>query len=136
MIVRFRLIAAFCALLALLTTGVSTAAPAAAGGCGPTVKLALSGPAYNGVVPEGQAQADESQYFCGGNTIMTVQVKNVNLPDGTVLNVSLDYTPEGTITLSRHEGTLRVNLGHFAVGHDSVSITYGGTTILSGWNFQ
>ena len=136
MIVRFRLIAAACALLALVTTAAGPAAPASAGGCGPTVKTTLSGPAFNGVVPQGQAQADESQYLCGGDTIMTVQVKNVNLPDGTVVNVILDFAPKGTLTLNKQQGTMRVNLGHFALGHDEVRVSYGGTVILDGWNFQ
>src|SRR4051794_21806946 len=111
MLARFRLLVVLTALLALLAGVSASPQPAVAGGCGPTVKEALSGPAFNGVVPEGRATADESQFLCGGDTILTVQVKNVNLLDGTVLDVSLDFTPEGTITLRRMEGTLSVNLG-------------------------
>ena len=107
------------------------------GGCsGPTVTEQLSGPALNGVVPEGRAQADESQYLCGGSTILTVQVKNVNLPDGTVLSVSLDFTHIGTITLSRQEGTMTANLGHFAVSNDEVRVANAGTVILIGPFFK
>src|SRR5689334_2027480 len=91
----------------LSPTGSSLAAST-----GGTLKETLSGVAIGGVVPEGQALADESQFAGGGSTILTVQVKKVNLPDGTVLPVSLDFTPVGSITLSKGEGTLRASLGH------------------------
>jgi hypothetical protein len=96
----------------------------------------LSGPAINGVVPEGRAIADEKQFPCGGSTILTVQVKKVNLPDGTVLDVSLDFTPIGTITLSRQEGTMTADLGHFAVSNDEVRVANNGTVILIGPFFR
>ncbi len=132
--------AAHVGLVALLSVGLSLtpglSARGTAGGCGTTVKEILSGPAINGVVPEGEARADESRFLCGGNTILTVQVKKVNLPDGTVLGVSLDFFPLGTITLSRGEGTLVTNLGHFAVSNDEVRVTNNGTTILIGPFFR
>ncbi len=136
MLIKLRLIAVVGALLALVAVMVAPAAPTYAGGCGPTVKEALSGPAFNGVVPEGQAQADESQFLCGGNTTLTVQVKNVNLPDGTVVAVTLDFGPVGNITLNKGEGTLTANLGHFAVSFDQVRVNYNGSTILIGGSFQ
>ena len=112
--------------------------PRASGGScsGTKVTEQLSGPAINGVVPEGRAEADESQFTCGGATILTVQIKKVNLPDGTVLNVSLDYTPLGTITLAKQEGTMSTNLGHFAVSNDEVRVSYAGTVILIGPYFR
>ncbi len=133
---RLIVMAGLVAGLALFTLNAVPVAPAYAGGCGPTVKETLTGSAINGVVPEGQAQADESQFLCGGDTILTVQVKNVNLPDGTVLGVSLDFTPVGTITLSKQEGSMSADLGHFAVSHDNVRVNNGGTTILIGGSFQ
>jgi hypothetical protein len=124
------------ALVALVATAGVPALPAAAGGCGPTVKETLSGPAFNGMVPQGEARADESRFLCGGDTILTVQVKNVNLPDGAVLPVSVSFTPVGAITLSRHEGTMIVDVGHTAFSHDNVRVNYAGTTILIGGFFQ
>ena len=107
------------------------------GGCGgPTVVEQLTGPTLNGVVPGGQATADESQFLCGGSTILTVDIRNVNLPDGTVLNVSLDFLPIGTITLSGGSGALTVSLGHFAVSNDEVRVVYGGVVILIGPFFR
>jgi len=103
---------------------------------GGTVTEQLSGSAIAGVVPEGQAQADESQFVGGGSTVLTVRVKNVNLPDGTALAVSLDFSPVGTLTISRGEGSLVADLGHFAVSNDQVRVNNGGTTILIGAYFK
>ena len=130
---RLRQLAVVSALLALIAAPV---APAAAGGCGPTVVEQLSGTAFNGVVPQGRATADESQFLCGGDTILTVQVTNINLPDGTVVDVSLDFTPIGTITLSQRGGTLTANLGHFAVSNDEVRVSYDGQVIVIGPFFR
>lgn len=114
-----------------------TAPRASGGGCsGPTVKEQLSGPAIGGVVPEGEARADESQFPCGGNTILTVRVKNVNYPDGTVLGVTLDFQPLGNITLSKREGVMTANLGHFAVSNDEVRVYKDATQILIGPFFR
>ncbi len=131
MLAKFRLIAVIGALVALMIAAV---VPAFAGGT--TLQETLSGPAINGVVPEGQALADESQFASGGSTTLTVQVKKVNLPDGTVLGVTLDFTPIGTITLNRGEGTLNANLGHFAVSNDEVRVNNGATNILIGPFFR
>jgi hypothetical protein len=103
---------------------------------GGTMKETLSGAAIGGIVPQGQALADESQFSTGGSTILTVQIKNVNLPDGTVLPVTLDFTSVGSITLGNREGTMRTSLGHFGVSRDQVRVNKNGTTILSGGFFQ
>lgn len=89
------LVIALAAAIALMALVSGAAPPASAGGCGSTVKSALSGATINGVTPEGEAVADQSQYLCGGDTILTVQVEDVNLPDGTVLGVSLSFKPLG-----------------------------------------
>ena len=100
------------------------------------MKEILSGPAINGVVPEGEAIADESRFLCGGDTILTVRIKKVNLADGTVLGASLDFEPLGTIALSRGEGTLTANLGRSAVSNDEVRVNQGDTVILIGPFFR
>jgi len=103
---------------------------------GGTLKERLSGPAINGVVPEGLAIADESQFSSGGSTILTVRVKNINLRDGTVLGVTLDFTPVGSIKLSGGQGSMSANLGHFGVSRDQVRVKNGDTQILIGGFFQ
>ena len=95
-------------------------------GCqtGGTLKEALSGPAFNGKTPSGQATADETQFSgCGGFSLLSVQVKNVNVPDGTQLWVTLDFGAVGTITLRGGSGTMATyNMGRFGVSRDQVRV--------------
>ena len=100
--------------------------PPSPAGCqtGGTLKEALSGPTFNGKTPTGQAVADETKFSgCGGFSLLSVQVKNVNLPDGTVLWVTLDFGPVGTITLRGGSGTMPTyNMGRFGVSNDDVRV--------------
>ena len=95
-------------------------------GCqtGGTLVEALSGSAFNGKTPSGQATADETQFSgCGGFSLLSVQVNNVNLPDGTQLWVTLDFGAVGTITLRGGSGTMPTyNMGRFGVSHDNVRV--------------
>lgn len=103
---------------------------------GGTVKETLIGPAINGVVPEGLALADQSNFLSGGSTILSVQVKKINLSDGTVLQVTLDFMPIGSITLAGGQGSMSADLGHFGVSRDQVRVKNGDVTILQGGFFQ
>jgi Putative Ig domain len=111
--------------------------PPSPAGCqtGGTKKEALSGPALNGQTPSGQATVDMSKFSgCGGFSVMSAQVKNVNLPDGTVLWVTLDFKAVGTITLRGGSGTMaQYNLGRFGVSRDAVRIY---NTLPDAPNFQ
>jgi Abnormal spindle-like microcephaly-assoc'd, ASPM-SPD-2-Hydin/Putative Ig domain len=95
-------------------------------GCqtGGILKESLSGAALNGKTPSGLATADETHFSgCGGFSLLSVKVKNVNLPDGTVLWVTLDFKPVGMITLSHGAGTMPTyNLGDFSVSFDAVRV--------------
>src|ERR1041384_5078362 len=95
-------------------------------GCqtGGVLRESLSGPAFNGRTPSGQATADETRFSgCGGFSLLSVQVSNVNLPDGTQLWVTLDFGPVGTITLRGGSGTMpRLNMGQFGVSNDDVRV--------------
>jgi hypothetical protein len=102
----------------------------------PQLSTTLTGPAINGVVPGGDAKVDQSKLPNQPATV-DVRVKNVNLPDGTVLGVVLTdcgASPVGTITLSRGEGQLRTTLpqGCQIGRNSSILINNGGTTILRG----
>jgi hypothetical protein len=105
---------------------VTNPPPPSPAGCqtGGTLKETLSGPAFGGKTPSGQAQADETRFSgCGGFSLLTAQVKNVALPDGTVLWVTLDFGPVGTITLHGGSGTMATyNLGDFGVSNDDVRV--------------
>ena len=97
----------------------------------PKLQTKLSGPAINGVVPEGDARVDQSKLPAVPGQLQ-VRVKKVNLPDGTVLAVQLGATIVGTFTLSRGEGQLSTTL-NFQVGRlDPIFIRNGDMRILSG----
>lgn len=125
---------------------VTSSPPPTPPGCqtGGTRKEALSGPTFNGKRPRGEAQADESQFSgCGGFSLLTVKVSNVNLPDGTVLWVTLDFKPVGTITLRGGSGTMPTyNMGRFGVSRDQIRVFNSlpdnspFTQILSGGGFS
>jgi hypothetical protein len=95
-------------------------APSPGGSCQTygTFTDSLSGSAINGQTPSGVGTADETKLSgCGGFALLTVQVKNVNLPDGTVLWVEFDGLAVGEITLRGGSGTMpQYNLGDFSVG--------------------
>jgi hypothetical protein len=95
-------------------------------GCqtGGTLTEALSGPAFNGRTPSGEATSDESQFSgCGGFSILSVQVNNVNLPDGTQIWVTLDFGPVGTITLRGGSGAMTpYNMGRSGVTRDQIRV--------------
>jgi Abnormal spindle-like microcephaly-assoc'd, ASPM-SPD-2-Hydin/Putative Ig domain len=105
---------------------VTNSPPPTPPGCqtGGNLRESLSGPAFGGQTPSGEATADESQFSgCGGFSLLSAQVKNVNLPDGTVLWVTLDFKPVGTITLRGGAGTMaQYNMGRFGVSRDAVRV--------------
>jgi hypothetical protein len=69
----------------------------------------LSGPAIAGKTPSGRAIGDQSKLTaCGGFVTINVSVSNVNLPNGTVLWVTMTSGPTiGTITLNNGAGTMQ-----------------------------
>jgi hypothetical protein len=78
----------------------------------------LSGPAFNGKTPSGTATDNETNdSACGGFTLLTVTVKNVNLPNGAVLWVTVAGMPVGEITLKNGSGTMPTyNMDGFTPG--------------------
>jgi Putative Ig domain len=107
----------------LTVTGPPAPSPS---GCqtGGKLKEPLSGPTFNGQTPSGTALADETQFSgCGGFSVLSVSVRDVNLPDGTRLWVTLDFKPVGTITLKGGSGSMaRYNMGDFGVSRDQVRV--------------
>lgn len=115
-------------------------------GCqtGGVVREPLSGAAFNGVTPSGRATADETRFSgCGGFSLLSVSVSNVNLPDGTRLWVTLDFQAVGVITLRARGGTMPTyNMGRFAVSRDQIRVNSalpdeaGAQEILIGGSFR
>jgi hypothetical protein len=101
--------------------------------CSNTATAKLTGPAVNGQTPSGDAKATTSGADCTVFvTTLTVSVKSLNLPNGTVVTVTDAFTPVGTITLSGGAGSMSTNLGHFFPAGDTIRVVDGGTTYLSG----
>jgi hypothetical protein len=68
----------------------------------------LAGPAIGGKSPSGQGIGDQSQLTaCGGFTVIHVSVKNVNLPNGTVLWVTLGGAPIGRLVINNGAATMQ-----------------------------
>lgn len=115
-------------------------------GCqtGGTLRESLSGSAFNGQTPSGTATSDETEFSgCGGFSILSTQVSNVNLPDGSQIWVTLDYNPVGMITLQHGSGSMTpYNMGDFGVSRDQIrvysSLPDGGSfqQILTGGSFS
>jgi hypothetical protein len=100
----------------------------------PQLSTKLSGPAINGVTPEGDAKLDQSKLPEQPGRL-EVKVQNVNLPDGTLLSVILTDAgshPVGTITLSRGSGQLFTTVQAPIGRTSSIFVRLGSTTVLSG----
>jgi hypothetical protein len=69
------------------------------------IEADLAGAAINGLVPRGEAEA---KTFVDGNRKFEVDVTNINLPDGTILNVSVDGARVGTLRLLGMMGEFEV----------------------------
>jgi hypothetical protein len=87
----------------------------------------LSGPAIGGAVPSGKAVLDQpslpGRFRC--------EVKEVNLPNGSVLSVSVNGYIAGTITLDQRQGRMEA-LIPFEVRTGPFEILFGGTAIMTG----
>ena len=100
------------------------------------LSTALTGPAIDNAVPQGAATVDQSRLPKKPGTV-TVSVSNVNLPDGTVLNVVLTDCGSdavGTLKLQGGSGKLNTSLpAGCQIGRtSSIYVREGGTTVLSG----
>lgn len=94
---------------------------------------ALTGAAIDGVIPRGTG----SYEAYGTRTEFETYVNFVNLPDNTVLTVSVNGAAVGSITLDNHRGCLRLSSTRgdvvpvVAIG-STISVNNGTTVVLSG----
>jgi hypothetical protein len=97
----------------------------------------LAGPSIAGVVPSGNAKVDQSR-LPNEPLTLEVRVKNVNLPNGTVLSVVLTDCwngPAGSLTLSGGQAEFRKTVPFCEVGRSSaIHIKSGDQLILAGGN--
>jgi hypothetical protein len=98
----------------------------------PWQRTTLSGPAIGSVTPWGKAQLNQAAQPQGPGTLV-VQLTDLNLPQRTLLNVSIDRRPVGVLVV--HSGNASGNLiVPFQVGRlSALTVTLDdGTKILSG----
>lgn len=92
--------------LSLCLFAVSIVAVNASGsGSSTKIEAEFAGAMLNGLVPKGEA---ELETFADGNRKFEVTVSNVNLPNGTVLNVLVDGAKVGTLTIGGLIGKLEL----------------------------
>ena len=105
----------------------SAGALATAGQSALKLEWVLSGPAIGGLVPNGKAVLNQPSL----PGTLQCEVKNVNLPDGTALVVSMGGYNAGTINLSRHDGKMSAQIP-FQFRNGAFEILLNGTAIMSG----
>lgn len=95
--------------VSLTLVGLSMITVMASGSSGATVvtkiEAEFAGASLNGMVPKGEA---EFVVFSDGQRKFEATISNVNLPDGTTLNVFVDQTKVGTITVMGLLGELKL----------------------------
>jgi hypothetical protein len=102
-------------------------APTFAGGDRTKLEYVLSGAPINNVTPSGKAVIDQPNL--PGQ--LTCEVKDVNLPDGTVLVVRVNFYVAGTLTLSRQQAKTQASIP-FQVGPGPFEILQGDKVIMTG----
>jgi hypothetical protein len=128
--------AALACVALLATLAALAAAPALAGGAETIINAALSGSAIGGVTPTGSAEFRRKD---DGTRKLEVEVEHVNLPAGTVLNVSAGNLNVGTVTLDAlHAGRIELEtergqtVPQISSGATVVVTNQSGATIVSG----
>ena len=109
------------------------AIPVLAGELEIRLRATLTGPVFAGEQPSGSAQFEMRKSV----KRFSVEVGNINLPDGTVVNVFVNGTKAGAIKLVAHGGTLFLSTAanqtvpNITVG-SRVSVIHSGVKILGG----
>ena|GEM_PF-3318851 len=105
-------------------------------GAATVLRIPLAGSAVNGVIPKGHAEFTQS---ATGNRELEVEVEDLNLPAGTVLNVLVDNVSVGQITLGRFfKGKLEIesergqNVPAITAGTTVAVVNAAGGTVLTG----
>ncbi|MFL6209181.1 MAG: hypothetical protein ACJ74W_10040 [Pyrinomonadaceae bacterium] len=100
------------------------------------LRIPLSGAAVNGVIPKGHAEFSQR---ADGNRELEVEVEDLNLPAGTILNVLVDNVRVGQITLGQFlKGKLEIesergqNVPAIANGTTVAVVNSAGVTLLTG----
>ena len=106
----------------------------------PWQRTTLSGPAIGSLIPWGRAQLNQAAQPKGPG-MLVVQLANLNLPERTLLNVSIDRRPVGVLVVAGGGNANATLMVRFQVGRlSSLVVTLGnGTRVASGetpWTVQ
>ena len=99
----------------------------------PWQRTTLSGPAIGSLIPAGKAQLNQAAQPQGPGTLV-VQMTDLNLPQGTLLNVSIDRRPVGVLVVAGGGNANATLMVRFQVGRQSrlVVTLDNGTPVASG----
>ena len=116
--------------LAFVVTSMLTGSTAFAGG----VNFTLIGPPINGITPTGKANVDQTHLQQGDPGTITLEVKNVNLPDNTQLDIRIAFAHIATVTVVNGQGKVQATLPKvaFVFGPDELEVKLGLTDIMVG----
>ncbi|HKP72432.1 MAG TPA: hypothetical protein VJT82_05810, partial [Pyrinomonadaceae bacterium] len=109
--------------------------PSPVNGVAARMEIRLVGASFNGATPTGEA---EFRREAEGSRRLKVKIENVNLPNGTVLNLLIDNVKVGQIVLNSLKGELEFRTDHgqptppVVNGTNLVVANNAGTTILAG----
>ena len=101
----------------------------------PQLSMTLNGVSTNGATPSGDARIDQSRYP-RVNPVLQVRVKNVNLPDGSRLDVYLggsDPIPGefvGTLVIQGHQGQAVITAPTEVGRNDDLVLKSGNVVVL------
>lgn len=119
--------------LTLVMTSMLVGAMMAQAGAEIRIRTGLAGASINSLTPKGRAEYRERT-----NRQLNIQVENVNLPDGTTLNVLIDGNSVGQISLTLQRGSLQMNTNDnqlvpaITAGTTVVVTDASGTTVVAG----
>ena len=111
----------FASLLTITLASFVLAISNANAGADLRMRTGLAGAQLNGMTPKGKAEYRER-----ANRQLTVQVENINLPDGTTVNVLINGNGVGQISLLLTRGQLQLNTND----NQNVPTVIAGTTVV------
>lgn len=101
----------------------------------PQLSMTLIGVSTNGATPQGDAKIDQSRYP-NVNPVLQVRVKNVNLPDGTRLDVYLGGSNPipgefvGALAVQGHQGQAIISVPTEVGRNDDLVLKNGSAIVL------
>lgn len=101
----------------------------------PQLSMTLNGVSTNGATPSGDAKIDQSRYP-KANPVLQVRVRNVNLPDGSRLDVYLggsDPIPGqfvGSLVIQAHQGQATITAPTEVGRNDDLVLKNGSAVVL------